>query len=64
MKRLLLLLLALLALVFPALAEDIPQEVMSLLDTFNSLYRLTMIYLSTFFAYDSAKMQLKKTNFS
>lgn len=46
------------------LAAIFTDEVMSLLDTFNSLYRLTMIYLSTFFAYDSAKMQLKKTNFS
>ena len=32
------------------------------LDTFNSLYRLTMVFLFTFFAYDSAKAQLKKVN--
>ena len=35
-----------------------------LLATFHDLYRLTMIFLFTFFAYDSAKMQLKKTNLS
>lgn len=34
----------------------------TLLDTFNCLYRLTMVFLFTFFAYDSAKAQLKKTN--
>ena len=34
------------------------------LDTFNGLYRMTMIFLFTFFAYDSAKKQLKKVNFS
>ena len=34
------------------------------LDTFNSLYRLTMVFLFTFFAYDSAKNQLSKVNFS
>jgi hypothetical protein len=33
-----------------------------LLATFHDLYRLTMIFLFTFFAYDSAKHQLKKTN--
>ena len=33
-----------------------------LLATFHDLYRVTMIVLFTFFAYDSAKMQLKKTN--
>ena len=33
-----------------------------ILDTFNGLYRLVMIFLCTFFAYDSAKAQLKKTN--
>ena len=33
-----------------------------LLDTFNCLYRVTMIFLFAFFAYDSAKAQLKKTN--
>ena len=32
------------------------------LDTFNCLYRLAMVFLCTFFAYDSAKAQLKKTN--
>ena len=33
-----------------------------MLDTFNCMYRLAMVFLSTFFAYDSAKAQLKKTN--
>ena len=33
-----------------------------LLDTFNGLYRMTMIFLCAFFAYDSAKAQLAKTN--
>ena len=37
-------------------------QIAALLDTFNSLYRLTMVFLFTFFAYDSAKHQLKKTN--
>ena len=32
------------------------------LDAFNNLYRGTMIFLFTFFAYDSAKAQLKKAN--
>ena len=35
-----------------------------ILDTFNGLYRMTMIFLFAFFAYDSAKMQLKKTKIS
>ena len=34
------------------------------LDAFNNIYRITMIFLCTFFAYDSAKMQLKKANLS
>ena len=32
-------------------------------DLFNNLYRGAMIFLSTFFAYDSAKKQLSKVNF-
>ena len=35
---------------------------MLFLETFNSLYRLTMVFMFTFFAYDSAKNQLKKTD--
>ena len=35
-----------------------------LLDTFHNMYRMTMVFLCTFFAYDSAKMQLKKANLS
>ena len=35
-----------------------------LLALFDSLERLTMVFLCAFFAYDSAKMQLKKTNLS
>jgi hypothetical protein len=34
------------------------------LSVFNNLYRGTMIFLFTFFAYDSAKHQLKKTDFT
>ena len=33
-----------------------------LLMTFHALYRITMVFLCTFFAYDSAKAQLKKTD--
>ena len=33
-----------------------------LLGTFNNIYRLAMVFMFTFFAYDSAKHQLKKTN--
>ncbi len=32
------------------------------LGAFNNLYHLVMVFLFAFFAYDSAKMQLKKTN--
>ena len=39
-------------------------DTMYILAAFNALYRLTMICLFTFFAYDSAKHQLKKTNLS
>ena len=31
---------------------------------FNNMYRIAMVFLFTFFAYDSAKHQLKKVNFS
>ena len=31
---------------------------------FNNVYRIIMVFLFTFFAYDSAKAQLKKTNLS
>ena len=30
---------------------------------FNNLYRIAMVFLFTFFAYDSAKKQLSKVNF-
>ena len=35
-----------------------------LLSSFHNLYRLAMIFLFTFFAYDSAKKQLSKVDFS
>lgn len=35
-----------------------------LLDTFHNMYRMAMVFLCTFFAYDSAKHQLKKANLS
>jgi hypothetical protein len=31
---------------------------------FNNLYRITMVFLFAFFAYDSAKKQLNKVDFS
>ena len=34
------------------------------LETFNALYRIAMVFLVTFFAYDSAKKQLLKVDFS
>lgn len=37
---------------------------MYVLAAFNALYRLAMVFLFTFFAYDSAKAQLKKTKLS
>ena len=37
-------------------------EMFLLLDVINNLVRLTMVFLCAFFAYDSAKHQLKKTN--
>ena len=37
-----------------------PEELV--LASFNNIYRLTMIFMFTFFAYDSAKAQLKKIN--
>ena len=40
--------------------EELKKNV--IIDVFNNLYRVTMIFLCTFFAYDSAKMQLKKTD--
>ena len=38
--------------------KDIPV----LLSSFHNLYRLAMVFMFTFFAYDSAKAQLKKTD--
>ena len=37
-------------------------QTMLFLETFHGLYRLAMIFMFTFFAYDSAKHQLKKTD--
>ena len=37
-------------------------DTMYVLASFNALYRLTMVFMFTFFAYDSAKHQLKKTD--
>ena len=39
-------------------------EMFLLLDVINNLVRLTMVFLCAFFAYDSAKAQLKKTKLS
>ena len=38
------------------------KDILVLLSSFHNLYRLAMVFMFTFFAYDSAKMQLKKTN--
>jgi multisubunit Na+/H+ antiporter MnhF subunit len=35
-----------------------------LLLVFNNIYRIIMVFLFVFFAYDSAKKQLNKVNFS
>ena len=35
-------------------------EMYLVLDIFNNIYRIAMVFLFAFFAYDSAKMQLKK----
>ena len=39
-------------------------SIMVLLASFNNLYRIIMVFMFTFFAYDSAKHQLKKTDLS
>ena len=39
-------------------------ETILVLDVFNNTYRLIMVFLFSFFAYDSAKHQLKKTKVS
>ena len=39
-------------------------DTMYVLASFNALYRLTMVFMFTFFAYDSAKAQLQKTDLS
>jgi hypothetical protein len=43
-------------------SEIILLKKQNMLLIFNNIYRITMIFLFTFFAYDSAKHQLKKTN--
>ena len=45
--------------VFGAITTGLPEVWLAV---FNNLYRLTMIFLFAFFAYDSAKAQLKKTD--
>ena len=45
-------------------AEIILLKKQNTLIIFNNLYRIAMVFLFTFFAYDSAKAQLKKTNLS
>ena len=39
-------------------------DAMYALASFNAIYRLVMVFMFTFFAYDSAKIQLKKTKLS
>jgi hypothetical protein len=43
-------------------SEIILLKKQNMLLIFNNIYRITMVFLFTFFAYDSAKHQLKKTN--
>ena len=43
-------------------AEIILLKKQNVLIIFNNLYRIAMVFLFTFFAYDSAKAQLKKTD--
>ena len=43
-------------------AEIILLKKQNVLIIFNNMYRIAMVVLFTFFAYDSAKAQLKKTN--
>ena len=38
------------------------KDILVLLSSFHNLYRLAMVFMFTFFAYDGAKAQLKKTN--
>lgn len=45
-----------------SVVNGLPIEV--ILVTFNNIYRIAMLFLFTFFAYDSAKAQLKKTDLS
>ena len=40
------------------------KETMVLLSSIHNMHRLAMIFLFTFFAYDSAKLQLKRVKFS
>ena len=40
----------------------IMKQQQTVLVIFNTIYRIAMVFLFTFFAYDSAKAQLKKTN--
>ena len=44
-----------------SIANGLPITV--LLVTFNNAYRLAMIFMFTFFAYDSARKQLNKVDF-
>ena len=50
--------------VFPAYAAITRGSAQTWLGVFDGLRTLIMIFLCTFFAYDSAKMQLKKVKFS
>ena len=44
--------------------QNIAMKKQTVLVILNNLYRLAMVFLFTFFAYDSAKAQLKKTDFT
>ena len=48
----------------PIVSVFIFEETMYILDVFNCLYRIAMVFMFAFFAYDSAKKQLLKVDFS
>ena len=45
-------------------AQNIVFKKQNMLVIFNNIYRITMVFLCAFFAYDSAKHELKKANLS
>jgi hypothetical protein len=50
--------------IFPTISVLNGEPLRVLLIPFNNMYRLAMVFLFAFFAYDAAKAQLKKVDFS